>query len=103
MIITESIVLHIQDGRQHKELSELRLKNKPPAWADLKAVEQKYTDAQWMFDVTGVKHEVDHIVPLQSKIVCGLHNDFNLQVLPVTLNRQKSNKYWPDMPVEVRV
>lgn len=41
---------------------------------------------------------VDHIVPIKSQIVCGLHNEFNLQVIPSRDNRAKSNRYWPHMP-----
>jgi hypothetical protein len=41
---------------------------------------------------------VDHIVPLQSEIVCGLHGEANLQLLTETENKVKSNKLWPDMP-----
>ena len=37
-------------------------------------------------------HEVDHIVPLQGKNVCGLHWEKNLQVIPKTENRKKSSK-----------
>lgn len=47
---------------------------------------------------TGRKFQVDHIVPLQSKIVCGLHNEFNLRVIPASVNGSKGNRFWPFMP-----
>ena len=42
---------------------------------------------------TGISWEIDHIVPLQGKQVCGLHWHKNWQVIPKILNRQKGNKY----------
>lgn len=54
--------------------------------------------AQMRLAVTGEKWEVDHIVPLQSKLVCGLHNEFNLQVITQRENSSKRNYRWPDMP-----
>lgn len=41
---------------------------------------------------------VDHIVPLNSSLVCGLHNEFNLQVISARQNIIKGNREWPDMP-----
>lgn len=48
--------------------------------------------------VTGVQHSVDHVVPLNHPIVCGLHRVANFEVLPLADNVRKSNNWWPDMP-----
>lgn len=42
---------------------------------------------------TNLKWEVDHIVPLMGKKVCGLHTWRNFQVVPESYNRRKLNKF----------
>lgn len=75
-----------------------RLRDSTPPWADKKAMERVYRAAVEMTLRTGVKHEVDHIVPITSATVCGLHWEGNLQILPEIENKRKNNTTWPDMP-----
>ncbi len=40
---------------------------------------------------TGIKWNVDHMIPLKSKNACGLHCADNIQVIPQSLNCAKKN------------
>lgn len=69
-----------------------------PHWANKFFIEEAYALAQLRTKITGFAWHVDHIVPLQSSRVCGLHVEHNLQVIPGRVNQSKSNRHWPDMP-----
>jgi hypothetical protein len=56
-----------------------------PAWAEKKEMVEFYKNCPSGF-------EVDHIIPLQSPIVCGLHVMANLQYLPKLENKRKKNR-----------
>lgn len=64
-----------------------------PKWANLDEIRNFYAMA-----ATTPGLHVDHIVPLISKLVCGLHCEANLQLLPASDNMSKGNRVWPDMP-----
>jgi 5-methylcytosine-specific restriction endonuclease McrA len=40
----------------------------------------------------GLNVEVDHIIPISHKDVCGLHVPWNLSIIPTKDNRVKTNK-----------
>jgi hypothetical protein len=71
--------------------------NACPGWADRQDMLAWYHVAQ-VLSRGGVQFHVDHVVPLRSQIVCGLHVPANLTVLPYHLNLAKGNRHWPDMP-----
>lgn len=68
------------------------------AWANQKEIDKIYEKAYEVTKQTGKRWEVDHIVPIVSPIVCGLHVEHNLQLMIKEENISKFNRYWPDMP-----
>lgn len=72
-------------------------KQATPAWANLEKIARIYELAA-VLNADGCAFEVDHVVPLKSPLVCGLHVENNLQLLPKLHNRSKGNRHWPDMP-----
>jgi 5-methylcytosine-specific restriction endonuclease McrA len=70
-----------------------RVKQATPKWADVSAIKEFYIDAQRLSKETGIPHEVDHVIPLQGKLVSGLHVPANLQILTESENTSKNNKF----------
>ena len=56
------------------------------------AMRQLYLQAMELTKLTGERYVVDHIVPLISDVVCGLHVPWNLRVITQEENLRKSNK-----------
>jgi len=73
--------------RNHREAT--------PPWLTRKQkseIRQLYQIAITMTQTTGEQYVVDHIVPLRSDVVCGLHVPWNLRVITQEENLKKSNK-----------
>lgn len=64
-----------------------------PFWADLERIAEVFKECERISKETGIKHHVDHIVPLKHSRVCGLHIHTNLQILSAKDNQTKSNRF----------
>jgi hypothetical protein len=75
----------------HKEIHANDLRNRriseyqTPKWANLEVIDEFYKNRP-------IGHHVDHIYPLNSDWVCGLHVIENMQYLLAADNLSKSNK-----------
>jgi hypothetical protein len=74
----------------------LRVIMSAPLWLDtreLRALE-RHRDA--LTAATGVRHVIDHVVPVTHPLVCGLTVPWNLQIVPWRVNAAKRNTWEPD-------
>lgn len=68
-----------------------------PHWASFDAIRLFYIEAIKRSKETGEPWEVDHIVPIRGKDVCGLHVETNLRIVRKSENMKKSNKLFQDL------
>lgn len=67
-----------------------------PSWLtkdDFRFIGLFYKESKRLTEVTGVKHHVDHIIPLQGENISGLHVPWNLQILTEQENKKKHNNF----------
>ena len=76
-----------------QEARKEALSRATPSWSNKQAIKAIYLEAKRLTVETGIKHEVDHIVPIQHKKVCGLHVVANLQILNRSENARKHSKF----------
>jgi hypothetical protein len=67
-------------------------------WSDIDEVVRIHMSCAIMNELGWDQYRVDHMVPISSRLVCGLHTHTNLQVISQYENDVKGNHMWPDMP-----
>ena len=82
-----------QSNREHANAKRSRRSKLERRWPltsiERLMVNNYYEDARRLTKETGIRHEVDHIIPVSKG---GPHLPWNLQVLTETENRKKSNR-----------
>lgn len=63
-----------------------------PPWVRPSDFAELHKRAVWLTKATGVKHVIDHIVPVSHPLICGLTVPWNMQVIDEGLNQRKGNK-----------
>ncbi|MCU4119299.1 hypothetical protein [Variovorax sp. N23] len=63
-----------------------------PAWSETDKIKAMYEEARRLEIETGIEYNVDHIVPLRGRNVCGLHVLANLRIVTSFVNKTKANK-----------
>ena len=73
-----------------------KLEQATPMWSEVEAIKLVYLKRNEYRKLYGILYEVDHIIPIDSDTVCGLHVLANLQLLDKSLNSSKTNTYQSD-------
>jgi hypothetical protein len=64
-----------------------------PKWANRRVIRALYDECKRVTRETGIRHEVDHIYPILSRTICGLHVEQNLRIVTAAFNLAKSNRW----------
>ena len=93
--------------RAHKRAAKLRKhferKSRVATPQGVTEIKRLYLEAQLLTIDSGVKHEVDHIIPLIHDQVCGLSVPSNCQILTKAQNRRKAKRFNQDEQSKIQM
>ena len=79
----------IENNRKRK----IRIKKQTPSWYEKNAIQELYRRRKELSIEHGIEYHVDHIIPINHPLVCGLHCLDNLQIIEANDNMRKSNSF----------
>lgn len=86
----------VASKRDWSRKRQMSVRQATPLWLtelDDLFIKEIYSLAVLRSRCLGIKYEVDHIIPLHGKNVCGLHVPSNLQLMESSENLKKRNHY----------
>lgn len=90
---------YIQANKAKRASIQMRRKaaklQRTPQWLtrdQFAEIDSLYEEARRLTLEKGIQYHVDHIMPLQGRLVCGLHVPWNLQVMLAKDNMKKHNR-----------
>lgn len=86
-----------EEAKARNAATEKSRRRQTPPWADRSAILEIYRECRRVSSSTGVKHHVDHVIPLNGEQISGLHVAGNLRIIPASENMAKGNKVPPVM------
>lgn len=66
-----------------------------PLWVKWWSIQELREKARKETKATGVQHHIDHIIPIDHPLVCGLNVPWNIRVVTADINLSKQNTWEP--------
>ena len=87
---------HVADLARGRMAARLVDPRQLPAWQDHGELVELAREVREHGELDGQAWELDHIIPLRGRLVCGLHVTANLRAVPASDNRSKAARFDPE-------
>jgi hypothetical protein len=67
-----------------------------PPWVDRAAILAMRDEAKFFTLLTGEQWVLDHVIPVNHPLVCGLSVPANFRIVPHRVNAAKGNRWYPE-------
>lgn len=91
--LTKKCLKHHSYAVSYSSSRRNNVEKQTPKWANIKLITKIYEECFLMNKNNLDKYEVDHIIPISGKLVCGFHVENNLRIIKAADNRKKSNSF----------